>query len=336
MQVSSLGEVGLIDRFSRPFLCDLKKGTVGIGDDCSVVPWDKDFFQLTTTDLLVEDVHFLKKKITPFHLGKKAVSVNVSDVAAMGGRPTGLYLSLGIPGETKLFFVDEFFRGLKEACDHYGVPLLGGDTTGTPGPIIINMTVQGNVERGKVKLRRTAKAGDVICLAGCVGDAGVGLGILTGKWKTNNDRYFINKHHCPRAYLEEGQFLSKWDGVHAMIDLSDSLEKSLQQVCRLSGVGARVNLTCLPCSSPLEEFFSAKTHGDKENFLAVSGEDYGLLVTLSPEAFNLVSEEYQKKFGDTLHRIGEITKGPDIALVKNGKPLLDNLDRYDPIGETAP
>ena len=333
MRIDSLSEFDLIDRFSGPFLQNLGGERVGIGDDCSVIPWDEEFFQLTTTDLLVEDIHFLREKITPFELGRKAVSVNVSDVAAMGGWPLALYLSLGLPRETELSFVDGFFRGLKDACDDYGVLLLGGDTTGSPGPIVVNITVQGKVERERVKLRRMAKTRDVVCVAGYMGDASVGLGVLLGKWKTGRDDYFVGRHHCPRAFVEEGRFLSKFRGVHAMMDLSDSLSQSLRQVCRQSRVGAKVELTHLPCSSYLEDFFSKCGEG-REDFLASSGEDYGLLLTLSPDDVVLVCGEYEERFGQPLYQIGEVKEGLEVVLTKAGKPLGD-IFGYDHFGRTS-
>ena len=116
MKLSAIGEFGFIHRISPPFLKNLPDDVVGIGDDCAVIPWKKDKSLLVTTDMLIEDIHFLRSKISPQDLGYKSLAVNLSDIAAMGGTPDSAYLSLGIPKEIDIEWLDEFYAGFRKPC----------------------------------------------------------------------------------------------------------------------------------------------------------------------------------------------------------------------------
>ncbi|MEG2755268.1 MAG: thiamine-phosphate kinase, partial [Mucinivorans sp.] len=167
-------EFSLIEHIKNSFASIVPHGVCGIGDDCAVEPLDEKNSLITTTDMLVEDVHFLRSKISAFSLGRKAVAVNLSDVAAMGGHPKTLFLSLALPQNTDPIWLDDFILGMRS----WGVPLLGGDTTKSLNSLIINIVVQGIVPTTNLKLRSGAKVGDTIFVSDTLGKSAAGLLVI--------------------------------------------------------------------------------------------------------------------------------------------------------------
>lgn len=329
MDINSFGEFELIKKFSQAFSTNLDTGALGIGDDCSVVPINQKLLQLTTTDLLVEKIHFLKDKISPFDLGQKSLAVNISDIAAMGGSPEHAYLSIGLPNDLDIKFIDEFFEGFHQYCEKYKIKLLGGDTTKSPGPIIINILIQGVIKKENLKLRSQAKNGDYICVTGSLGDSGIGLGILTKGWKTHFDDYFIKKHHCPIPEIEEGQWLAQFDAVHAMIDLSDGAASDINHICNMSQVGAAVELSKIPISKEAQIFFQKYSGINKNKVTLSSGEDYCLLVTISKENFKKIASEFKNLFSKDLTPIGTINESNKITFYNNGELIDETFNGFD-------
>ena len=178
MKVTEIGEFGLIRRFSPPFLAPLAAGELGIGDDCAVLPLPDGSVLLATTDMLVEDIHFLRRAIPPADLGWKSLAVNLSDIAAMGGSPHAAFLSLALPRDVEVEWVDSFFAGLKELAEESGTELLGGDTTRSPERVVVNIAVLGGARPDRVKLRSGARPGDAVCVTGFLGDSGGGLELV--------------------------------------------------------------------------------------------------------------------------------------------------------------
>ncbi len=179
--LNELGEFGFIARMSRSFTAGLPAGVKGIGDDCAVLPWTKDERLVVTTDMLIEDRHFVRDGIEADDLGYKSLAVNLSDVAAMGGRPKWALLSLGIPAGVDLIWLDRFYRGWRYAARAAKVFLVGGDTTKSPAGVVINVVVIGTVEAGREKLRSAARLKDVIAVTGTLGDSGGGLKIILAR-----------------------------------------------------------------------------------------------------------------------------------------------------------
>ena len=181
MDLKELGEFGLIERIRNAFT-DRQAGndapTLGIGDDCAVVPQHSGMETLVTTDMLLEGSHFLREDIPPHLLGWKSAAVNFSDIAAMGGKPVGSFLSLGLPKGLDVEWMDGFISGYKECSDFCEAPLLGGDTTTSQNGICINVTVTGECPSGRSRKRSDAKAGDLICVTGPLGDSAGGLKLV--------------------------------------------------------------------------------------------------------------------------------------------------------------
>jgi thiamine-monophosphate kinase len=311
MTLSDIGEFGLIRRFMPRFLADLPSGTTGIGDDCAILPLAGDRRLLVTTDMLLEGTHFLRTAIPPRDLGHKSLAVNLSDIAAMGGRPTAAFLSLGLPGGLRLAWIDAFFAGLRALARREGVALLGGDTTRSAGPIAINLAVLGEARAGRIKLRSGARAGDGIYVTGDLGDSGAGLRIiLAGRARTRDEAALVRRHNRPRAHLAEGAWLGRRAPVTAMMDVSDGIDSDLRRIMERSGCGAAVDLDALPLSGALRRA-AARRRWDAREIAATGGEDYCLLITVARETASATARAFARAFGRPLARIGTVTRRPD-------------------------
>ena len=307
MKLSDIGEFAFIDHFAPMFSGEMHTGILGIGDDCAVLPLGNQKVGLVTTDMLIENSHFLRNHIPPEDLGYKSLAVNLSDIAAMGGKPLYAFLSLGLPADIEVSWMDLFFTGMRNLCDQTGVQLLGGDTTKSKTHMIINLLVIGEAAAQAVKFRSSAETGDLICVTGDLGDSGAGLRlILEKKPITAEQDILVNRHYRPRAHLEEGYLLAGFQGVHAMMDVSDGIDSDLQRIMERSGCGARVSIRRLPCSEALRE--ACDCHGwDMYELAATGGEDYCLLCTVHPEVYPSINGAFRNAFRRDLAVIGEIT-----------------------------
>ena len=309
MKLSTLGEFGFIKRISPPFLKSLPKAVVGIGDDCAVIPWKEDSSLLVTTDMLIENVHFLREKISPRDLGYKALAVNLSDIAAMGGKPSSAYLSIGIPSDIDVEWLDKFYAGMYELSESTGTFLLGGDMTRSPEHLVVNLAVIGEVHPMFAKYRSTAEPGDVLGVTGFLGDSGAGLQILREDRLIDEDAvYLVQQHHRPRPHLNEGSWLAHRQGVHAMMDVSDGIDSDLHRIMDASHCGAIVHLESLPLSPQLRRT-SSRYGWDVKEIAVAGGEDYCLLATISAEQFPAISREFERMFKRPLVNIGTIADG---------------------------
>jgi thiamine-monophosphate kinase len=311
VKIAEIGEFGLIRRFAPRFLRDLPPGTAGIGDDCAILPWTGSRRLLVTTDMLVEGTHFLRAKIPARDLGHKSLAVNLSDIAAMGGRPVAVFLSLGIPEDVDVAWLDAFFAGLRALARREGVSLLGGDTTRSPGPLVINLAVLGEAKAGRIKLRSGARPGDAICVTGDLGDSGAGLRIiLDGGARTRDEAALVRSHNRPRAHLAEGAWLAGRAAVTAMMDVSDGIDSDLRRIMERSRCGAAVNLDALPLSGALRR--TARRRGwEARELAAAGGEDYCLLVAVRRDEAAATARAFERTFGRPLVRIGTITAEKD-------------------------
>ncbi len=307
MKIKEIGEFGLINRFSPDFLKDLPEQTFGIGDDCAVLPLNQKESMLITTDMLIEDSHFLRHRILPEDLGYKSLAVNLSDIAAMGGIPAGAFLSIGIPSDIEVEWLDLFFAGLHSLGQETGTHLLGGDTTRSQKHLIINIVVVGKMQTSNIKYRSAAKPGDEVYLTGFVGDSGTGLKIIMDKKPLDaSNRYLINEHNRPRPHLEEGQWLANRNSVHAMIDVSDGIDSDLRHIMDKSQCGVDINLKSLPVSDQM--LTACRQHNwNSYELAATGGEDYCLLCTIAKKDGKKIAREFELKFGRAIYPVGRIT-----------------------------
>jgi thiamine-monophosphate kinase len=328
MKLEDIGEFGLIRRFAKPLKLNLPDGVEGIGNDCAVVPYRNDLSFLVTTDLLVENTHFIKDLISPEDLGYKSLAVNLSDIAAMGGKPRYAFLSIAMPIDTPVNWVDSFFEGLQELADQEGVLLLGGDTTRS-NQFFVNFLVIGEVETRFIKRRSQALPGDIICCTGNLGNSGGGLKIaLENLPEQPFTSFLLHSHYRPRPHIKEGQWLSKQPGVHAMMDLSDGLASDIQRIMEESNCGAHIEIERLPISPELRD--ASKFFGWKAEEIALTGgEDYSLLLTVDPKEYSAISDDYFQNFQRPLFPIGAIFPNNSLSYSHFKKPYSPEGTGYN-------
>lgn len=303
MDIKELGEFGLIEEISRSITPP--PGILGIGDDCAVIPQLSGMETLVSSDMLIEGTHFLMDDITAYRLGWKSAAVNISDIAAMGGRCTGSFLSYALPKGMQKEWMEEFFRGYNEVSTIYGCPLLGGDTTSSPDRLCISVTVIGECPAGTSRKRSDAREGDLICVTGPLGDSAAGLQvILQGCERDEDAQTLIERHYLPRPRIREGMAIAATEGAHAMMDISDGIGSDLRHILKASGCGAEIDTASIPMSEELKRKCSAL--GWDALKLAISGgEDFELLFTISEEAEKTLDIEH--------FVIGRISSGHELV-----------------------
>jgi thiamine-monophosphate kinase len=318
MTLGDVGEFGLIRHIKSLFHSDFPKGVEGIGNDCAVIPFQENLSYLVATDLLNEEIHFIKSKITPIDLGYKSLAVNLSDIAAMGGKPLYAFLSIGFPPETSIEWIDAFFAGFHQLAGQTGVLLLGGDTT-RANQIAINVLLIGCIETSLIRRRSQAQAGDLICCTGYLGDSGAGFKILLEELPQNAlTQHLVQAHVRPRPHLEEGAWLAAQPGVHAMMDISDGLASDIQRIMEESHCGACLAIEHLPLSHELRQ--ASRIFGwSSTNLALTAGEDYCLLVTIDPTTYASIQEAYQQRFHHPLFHLGTILPSPSLEYTLHHK-----------------
>jgi len=323
MKLREIGEFGFIERFKPMFESLLQTNQTGIGDDCAIIQANDSEEWLVTTDLLVEDVHFVRNAIPADQLGYKSLAVNLSDIAAMGGTPIGSFLSIAIPADVDVEYLDAFLKGYHRLSAKYNTPLMGGDTTRSMKHLCVNVCVIGKCPINLARKRSMARDGDVVCVSGPLGDSAGGLQILLNKLPFNEKhQYLLNRHHKPEPRIHEGEFLSRQSSVNAMMDISDGLASDLVHILKASGVGARIDLSWLPISTDLKSI-SEKYGWDPVELATTGGEDYELLFTVTNEQFEPLQKAFQDKFDKSLIQIGQIIAGqPEIEWhIKNKRVI---------------
>lgn len=318
MKFSEIGEFGFIESIKKECIASFKGVIKGIGDDCAVFGPYSGRVLLFTTDMLVEDIHFLMDKITPYQLGWKAIAVNLSDIAAMGGRPLFILLSLGIPVEMNVELIQDIYKGMKDICEHYRVNILGGDTVASPDKLIINISLIGDAKKKEVIYRSGARPGDKVYLTGNVGDSAAGLKILKNDISPPHSigSHFIKVHNEPKPLIETGRIIATSGLASAMIDLSDGLLSDLGHICKESGVGAMLFRSKIPLSSELKLLASLANFNPLDIALS-GGEDYLLLVTVPEEKIQDLELLFKDKKPSPLYLIGEIREKEGIGMVND-------------------
>ncbi len=283
--LSSLGEFGLINLLARNLPVS-GEVIAGIGDDTAVVKYTARKHMLFTTDMIAEDVHF-KRGDSPVLIGQKAMSCNISDVAAMGGVPKFAVISIGLPKGLSVEYVQKIYQGLEKRAREFGVVIVGGDTIKSD-KIIINVALTGEVEKKSLVTRSGAKKGDWIFVTGPLGKS------------------FGSTHHLSfRPRLKESRYLVKHVQPNAMIDISDGLAPDLGHILKASQVGARLKEGKIP-----------RRHQASLKEALYDGEDFELLFTLSPKKADKL---LRTRTPFSFYHVGEITeqKGKIILLDRN-------------------
>ncbi|AFM24104.1 thiamine-phosphate kinase [Desulfomonile tiedjei DSM 6799] len=316
MKLKDIGEFGFIDRIA-PLGSIRSDGVIkGIGDDCAVLSLAEDNYLLVTTDMLVEKVHFLLEWISAEELGAKSLAVNLSDIAACGGKPLDAFISIAVPDHIEIEWLDGFYRGMAEMARGFDVNLLGGDTTRSAGHLVINVALTGMVHRTELLLRSTAKPGDALVLTGPLGASAASVDLLRHKriFPEEVEAPLIQAHFSPRPHVHEGRFLARSGVTTAAIDVSDGLSSDLNHICEQSKVGARVYADKLPALPALLTAAQLMNKGPLK-WILHGGEDYVLLATVKRESVNALLQEANKE-GIVLTVIGEVTDTGNAELVK--------------------
>ena len=293
--------------------------TQGIGDDCAVQPQVAGKDLLTSSDLLIEGVHFKREWTNFYDLGRKSAAVNISDIAAMGGTPQSLFLGVGRPKDINDSDIKEFVSGFVAEAEIHGATLAGGDSCGSPGPLLISVTVQGQVDSGDAIYRHGASYGDAIYVSGTLGDSAMALQkLFQGEVAA---ACFASRFHTPEPRVRLAQQLVREGWATAMLDVSDGLLADLGHILEASGVGADIELERIPLS---EQFRSELKLDSSLMRLALSGgEDYELVFT-SP----LKDLDRQRIFYPQVTRIGVISQ-------KSGLRVFDRDGALYPCTQTG-
>uniref|UniRef100_UPI0040296A36 thiamine-phosphate kinase n=1 Tax=Candidatus Scatousia sp. TaxID=3085663 RepID=UPI0040296A36 len=269
-----------------------------IGDDCAYL---KDLGFVITQDSMVEDIHFKTDFATPYQIGYKAAMVNISDVCASGAEPKYITVALSLPKQTEIEFVQEFYKGLKDACKD--VEIVGGDITGSD-KIYISITAIGITKDRKISSRKNAKIGQKIIVSGSHGSSGAGLAELLNGNRTGK---FITKHLMPEAQLDfSRKIASTIKEDYAMMDTSDGLMDALSQIANESGVLLDVDFEKIPYDKEIENFKNYK------NIILYGGEDYQLVATVTdPQDFTVIGEVKEGlgvKIGSKIYTKSDVEK----------------------------
>ena len=292
---------------------------VGIGDDAAAWKAPSSHLSLITTDMLVDGVHFRLAGTSANDLGRKALAVNLSDIAAMGGRAAVVVLALGLtPAIDEAWLVD-FYRGLAALARDSGCAVVGGDIVRS-AVFTIGVTVAGDVRRTRMRLRSGAKAGDVIAVTGSLGLAAAGLRILDAGIAEALDARardaVCGAYLRPQPRLREGAILGASTAVHAMMDLSDGISSDVARMARMSGVDAVVDVRLLEPSEALRAA-AALLGADAAEWTLHGGDDYELLVAVSRRAFGHLARALLHRCRTTLTKIGHFETGNGVVWVED-------------------
>lgn len=324
MELKDIGEFGFIKRVTSESVFNQKELLVGIGDDCAVLPLDEENALLAACDMLVEKVHFLRDKSTPYQIGYKSVAVNFSDIAAMGGWPTGIMISIGFPKSSSLKDLEELYKGIADICCKYKANIIGGDTVSNPEGWTINVSVLGKVKKENIHLRSEAKVGDIVFTTGTLGDSAAGLEIVLHKdlaIEASVKETLLRKHLMPEPCLKEVEVLNIHRGVNALNDISDGLASETNEISEASGIGIELIAEDVPVSDEAK-LLAKIMDKDPLEWALFGGEDFQLVGTIDQEKYEIINKAYVEKFNRPLYKIGKVTENKGVFLIKNNEKKI--------------
>lgn len=329
--MAHLSERGLIAQIRAAASSQAADLLRGIGDDCAVFRQaGGELVSLVTTDTLVEGVHFDCRWHPPHLLGRKAVAVNMSDIAAMGGLPRFVLLSLAAPAQVDTAWLDLLLAGFLESVREHGAILIGGDTVKSGHEVVLSVTVIGEAPGNQVCYRAGARPGDAVLVSGFLGQAAAGLVLCqTGRQQENAAWQPLVAAHCdPQAQVALGRLLTASGKIHAMMDLSDGIATDLAHLCAESGVGAELDGAALPLSSELRQA-AAACDVDPLAWALSGGEDYQLVLTCAAADADALRRLAQDRLGITLTTVGRIVADHGVVLLEGGGRREISYQGYD-------
>jgi thiamine-monophosphate kinase len=307
MKLDEIGEFGLIERIKARKTAYDGDVVIGIGDDCAILRRGM-VLEVLTTDCLVKGTHYEDQWLDMKDVGWKALAVNVSDIAAVGGTPKHALVTLFLPEELTTGDIDDLYDGLDECGSAYGVSIVGGDIVKIRGPFAISITLSGTCERDEVVLRSGARQDDIIVVTGSLGEASLGLRCLKEQVmcvERGSLADCVKKFQRPVPRLRESRAIVQELRTSSMIDISDGLLSDMWHILEASKVGAMLDADAIPVGQGVVDFFS----GEKEEALSwaiTGGEEYELLFTMASRLESKLPE-LSDKLGIKLTRIGKIT-----------------------------
>jgi len=328
-EIGAIGEFGLIDKINQRVVLQHASTLKGIGDDAAVLDGGSDHKKLISTDMLLEGVHFDLSYIPLTHLGYKAVTVNVSDIAAMNGIPKQMTISLGLSNRMSVEAVEALYEGIHAAAKDYQIDIVGGDTTSSRSGLVISITLIGESAPDNIVYRNGAKEGDILCLSGDIGGAYMGLQILEREKEVfkvdpnmqpqlDKYSYIVGRQLRPKARMDVIHELGDLGILPtSMIDISDGLASEIFHLCKQSQKGVCIYEDKLPIEK--QTFETAAEFSMDPNTAALNGgEDYELLFTIDQKDFE------KMKNHDDITTIGYI-HAPDLGkvMVTNNKNTIE-------------
>jgi thiamine-monophosphate kinase len=320
-------EERLIARYFRPLAT--VPGAFRLADDAAIIEPPPGSDIVVTTDGVIAGVHFFPDD-PPGSIARKALRMNLSDLAAKGAKPMGFVISIALPVGTDAAFLAAFAAELGEDAARYGCPLYGGDTDHTPGPLSVSITAFGTVPHGRMVQRSTAKVGDRIIVTGTIGDASLGVKLrrdrgLAKSWRLDEAmslelerRYLLPK---PRNALAEAVL----QHATAAMDVSDGLAGDLGKLCRASSVAAEIDVSRVPLSAAARAALAADPALIET--VLTGGDDYEIVSTLAPEKFAALRTAAQA-VGISVAEIGEVKAGDGARFMHAGKTLAFTQPSY--------
>lgn len=305
-KISEIGEFGLIERIRKlvPKASD-DNILVGIGDDTAVIKITPQKWLLATCDIQIEDTHFRINHGSHYQFGRRAMTVNLSDIASMGGRPTYALVSAGLPPQMEVSDFDNLFKGMSVALAEHSAFIVGGNLAHTSDKLTIDVFLLGKVSPDQILLRRGAKTGDRIFVTGTLGASAAGFHVLEnyGKDYPEEFAHLVQSHLEPIARVETGAEIAKSGYATSMIDISDGLAGDLKHICDGSNVGAEIFERNIPLPEKIEKLSISK---NKLDLALKGGEDYELLFTMRYDTPLQIIQRIAAKTGTKISEIGRI------------------------------
>lgn len=319
-------ELDLISKIKKSTPRSSEDLICGIGDDCAVFGRDDQGSWLITTDMLVDSVHFDRSWHDAHGLGRKSMAVNLSDVAAMGGIPKFVLLSVCISSEVTDKWLDSWFKGVQEILKEYDCVLIGGDTV-SGKELTFSVTVLGKPTHGGPIYRHSAKIGDGVYVSGFLGNAAAGLALCKAMKESNvevdQERYalLMEAHLNPMPQVGLGRLLAESDCITAMQDISDGLATDLGHITKESGVGAKIFEALLPIAPEVEALCDSLGY-DKHELALSGGEDYQLVFTVNNKDEDRLMQ-LSRNWPYTITRIGTITRDRGVVFEDAGGTMSE-------------
>lgn len=290
----------------------------GIGDDAAVYTYESNYDDILCVDMMIEEVHFKKQTMSPKDIGHKALAVNISDIAAMGGIPVYFMVSIALPKHWSDEELSEIYEGMNTLADLYDMDMIGGDTVSSPHELMISVTVHGRVEKGCHVVRRNAAPGDIVFLTNPTGRSAAGLHLLLdkGRWAdyTKQEQKLLSYHQKPVPRVEEGRIISGLQLPASLNDISDGLASEANELAEASNISIELVKSKIPIAEELT-LFSENQYWD---WIFYGGEDFELIGTVRETDWQVLQEKIQEK-GLSIYQIGRVKEGPASVTLMDGE-----------------